>query len=1093
MNKKFSTLVASLMLALGSLSATAAITATNLTQGTDKIEEGRFYLLKAGSGAEYLTATAAGDSVKALALVSTADLDSINHQLWSFEIKTVSGSNRFVITNKATGQTLSFDSETASKTAGTMGEAWQLGTSTEWTWLLNPETGVGTTTNLTSAFTTDSTLYLQVNSADKAIYAVKEANPIVGTPVTIQAQIAGDYVMTPTDLNVLGTGANKYFTLTSKKTNLILDAFKDKKYQAQYIATTLTTDPTKFEYKASTNSGQQIAIDGTDDFVALNLIENGKPSFKYLHVDTAYHTATGLNADTLFIVKTTAKADTTMTGTTIATVDTLGHGLKNDAFMFKVIKNLYTDSAFVVVKKASTKTAAPTTINNKVTFWNGTTAVYDTISSILLTANTEVFTLYKKSTPENLLFKLGEPTVDDPRSSEKDGVYFIRNKAGQYLAAPIYNDSIAKWVTVKPAEQDPSLMPAYQWVALTREKPTATDARKAVSQLILVNREFNLIKDTIQLYKEDGASYKYADMIDALAGNAGAGLAATDSIQFTAVPAEALSDTLLGYKNFEAEELLVKKYTFNFLHPYATDKYININKEDSLVSVLNGSGRFKLEAGTIAAYGITVDNTLAARIPGLKQLYRNSYVPSIKTGNGTMYLNYNSQDQYYMATSVASSAAAKFYFKANNYYQPEGASAKQEYHALVAINKPMGGDAVSKAGVMDDDMDAILKHQLVTSPITSAFKIAPDESLLYRRFDNAELEGNEGDAADTLRFVEKYRGELFQIENNPNFIVKGIDFLGIYTPDKAATGLSFIVDTAWVGREQGYIKPQYLISIEREDQKFEPGEMCPVCQEIVANGGTRPADCPHDKAGVAPFHMGRYLVNFTDSVANAQDKASYAWKGYTRVGFVRAAHMGDSLYILKDQFADVTIAAFDTAKIHKAVADGDYDAKNIVDLTGDNHKLVTWSMRYVDPSNATQNPEFLVESMKKAGDEDIAPIYASWLKNQNGCLVLSDSNRSKFDEFTQGDDALIFDVKYVKDDEIATDNEEIATSEVTVIAQNGAVRIANAEGKKVVITNILGQTIANTVITSSDAVIAAPAGVVVVAVEGEEAVKAIVK
>ena len=74
-----------------------------------------------------------------------------------------------------------------------------------------------------------------------------------------------------------------------------------------------------------------------------------------------------------------------------------------------------------------------------------------------------------------------------------------------------------------------------------------------------------------------------------------------------------------------------------------------------------------------------------------------------------------------------------------------------------------------------------------------------------------------------------------------------------------------------------------------------------------------------------------------------------------------------------------------------------------------------------------------------------------------------------------------------------TDNEEIATSEVTVIAQNGAVRIANAEGKKVVITNILGQTVANTVITSDNATIAAPQGVVVVAVEGEEAVKAIVK
>ena len=74
-----------------------------------------------------------------------------------------------------------------------------------------------------------------------------------------------------------------------------------------------------------------------------------------------------------------------------------------------------------------------------------------------------------------------------------------------------------------------------------------------------------------------------------------------------------------------------------------------------------------------------------------------------------------------------------------------------------------------------------------------------------------------------------------------------------------------------------------------------------------------------------------------------------------------------------------------------------------------------------------------------------------------------------------------------------TSNEGVAISEVAVIAGEGQVTIANAAGKKVVISNILGQVVANTVITSSDAVIAAPQGVVVVAVEGEEAVKAIVK
>ena len=92
-----------------------------------------------------------------------------------------------------------------------------------------------------------------------------------------------------------------------------------------------------------------------------------------------------------------------------------------------------------------------------------------------------------------------------------------------------------------------------------------------------------------------------------------------------------------------------------------------------------------------------------------------------------------------------------------------------------------------------------------------------------------------------------------------------------------------------------------------------------------------------------------------------------------------------------------------------------------------------------------------------------------------------------------GDNALIFNIEKGAADDMATDNEVIATSEVAVIAGEGQVTVAGAAGKKVVITNILGQVVANTVVASDNAVIAAPQGVVVVAIEGEEAVKAIVK
>ena len=75
----------------------------------------------------------------------------------------------------------------------------------------------------------------------------------------------------------------------------------------------------------------------------------------------------------------------------------------------------------------------------------------------------------------------------------------------------------------------------------------------------------------------------------------------------------------------------------------------------------------------------------------------------------------------------------------------------------------------------------------------------------------------------------------------------------------------------------------------------------------------------------------------------------------------------------------------------------------------------------------------------------------------------------------------------------ATANEDVEVATVKVVSGEGYVTIFSAAGKKVVISNTLGQVVANTVITSDNAPIAAPQGVVVVAVEGEEAVKAIVK
>ena len=413
---------------------------------------------------------------------------------------------------------------------------------------------------------------------------------------------------------------------------------------------------------------------------------------------------------------------------------------------------------------------------------------------------------------------------------------------------------------------------------------------------------------------------------------------------------------------------------------------------------------------------------------------------------------------------------------------------------------------------------------------TSAFAVEVDNSPLYRRFDNAELE--ESETADSLFFVEKIRKEYLMDEWNKNLTDKKVDYAGIWNKDKANGKLFFHIDTAWVNRGAGNIKPQYLISAAHVDVPGTPGVPCTYAHNHYDNAGNKvdAAHCSHATPAHAGYHYGKYLVNFSDSakvyderkVANPYKLStnSSVNSSYTRVGFVEAIHMGDSLYVLTNGFEKMAPADLDTAEIIANYKKAKIE-HFIVNLTGDKHKNVTWSFRYVNPDKAGNVTEegadnsFLFESNVYGSaevngqpvyddqyttvygnkDEAIAPKEnVAWLKMHNGCLVITDEN-AKFDNAkTSGDGALVFNVqRMTEDDEFVTSNDEIATEGVSVIAGNGTVTVQGAAGKSVVITNILGKVIANTVLTSDNATIAAPAGIVVVSVEGEEAVKAVVK
>ena len=250
-------------------------------------------------------------------------------------------------------------------------------------------------------------------------------------------------------------------------------------------------------------------------------------------------------------------------------------------------------------------------------------------------------------------------------------------------------------------------------------------------------------------------------------------------------------------------------------------------------------------------------------------------------------------------------------------------------------------------------------------------------------------------------------------------------------------------------------RPEYMLAL---DVNVVPAGK--YCEIHGANAGCKDEHLT-DTEG---YIEGRYLVNLVDSVkAGRKDCVYQNYNGadYYRLGFVAAKHIADSLVIASDN--------------------------KVIELTGNAHsnmKICEFAFHYTDASRSAFTIETAYDNEYTVNSETLKTEFKStqgWIKYHNGVPVVT----------SQKSEAEVFNLAQTEEE--ATANETIAASAVTVIAGEGNVTIAGAAGKKVVIANILGQTIANTVLTSDNATIAAPAGVVVVAVEGEAAVKAIVK
>ena len=820
-----------------------------------------------------------------------------------------------------------------------------------------------------------------------------------------------------------------------------------------------------------------------------------KADNQYLHVDTAY---TNKNSDK-FLAFNYKKALST---------DLADQG----KFLFTYFPSH--DSLVIQVKQATRLSAsvkdwkkALTTAGNKTIIANNKTAKnYVTIQDLVKADEIRIVTIADVKETDITLGFTGCVQAGTDKVSLEDGLYVIQNaETNKYLASPIHVDGAAsEWVTVDKAEQNVMHMPAYQWVVL---KTKTSEYFLSTSPVNVTNREYPSLKNptynTTDKVLKNGASWQLTQAEGSKLYYCKA--LSSDSLVITKITDKnILGDKYLGYKYLTDDELMITNYAFNYFNPYTMDKYIAQVEGDTTLNALQEEATFfelvKQNNNKTVAYGYTVDATVQARIEGLAQLERATY--QIKAGKNMIAVG--KENRYVLTENLA---PATFYFKENNETE------KGCYYAFIDaddVNKDNKGNVLSfnnKLGVADQSLKALLQEQVIEEVRTSAFRIGLADQPLYRRFNHVELdgavEGNE-DATKLLKFKEAYVGDYLMDETNKNFMREDMDYLGIGAKNIAKAGLSFNVRPFNIGKSTQYqIKPQYLVYVSETETKGTEGKPCDATnhKHMNANGEPcGPEDCIHATPAVPGFNRYKLLVSFADSV-EAKDVVKgeelYHFGKYHRVGFVDAVEQDSVLYILGEHFENVATKDLSMEDIKKVV-------KGInlkVAVTEDTHHNYTWSFRYIDPAKAANEVEedraFLIESnVEPKGNkgESIAPTNAAWLKNQNNCLVLSDPEESEFEEAkTGGDNALIFNIEKGSADDMATDNEEIATSEVTVIAGEGNVTIAGAAGKKVVVSNILGQVVANTVITSDNATIAAPAGVVVVAVEGEEAVKAIIK
>ena len=547
-----------------------------------------------------------------------------------------------------------------------------------------------------------------------------------------------------------------------------------------------------------------------------------------------------------------------------------------------------------------------------------------------------------------------------------------------------------------------------------------------------------------------------------------------DTLVITASAASELDNNTVqmdGYANFKALDVQDNQYRLAVASTEATDFYVTENHSGKhllgLTKELEGAATWKLVPLTAkATYGSF--GTLKTPTDSIYQISQVGYYDAkgryqtysdtlaiisyaLQNAKNDEYLTYENpqtldilsmicdKDSKSYSTSKDLNAAYRFILKEkqNGLYNLVGVSQNTNKSFEIDLGKKLYGATTTEDGAVEVEAayDQVNSNDLFDLQLVAA----PEYRLK--------------NMGDTIR--------IFRQENEYDQMYENGEFLNLGNKAQLKDmAPALYVDTAYVNRGHNS-RYQYLLVV---NPKYVPEQECTIPGHPTVHPDTT---------------YGRFLVNLVDTAYIAYTKGAIhtnkyisvgeAGENFAKLGFVYGFRTGDKLYI--------------TDKNYKKSG----KTSDVIDLSTSAFNTAKFAFQYINPINHESDGSFKIQTGYYDYDAYVAngkrPDVSNngYLKNINGVVVVAKG-------YEAGDK---FDLAAESSAPVA--NENINASEVTVIAGEGSVTIMGAADKKVVISNVLGQTIASTVISSDKAEIAAPAGVVVVAVEGEAAVKAIVK